>query len=280
MQDSPGKNSVLVAELDSRMKRFRAAMDLAHPDWETAVIFSKVNQYYFTGTMQDGMLFVPRDGEAVYWVRRSFERALDESAFPAIRPMGSFRDAAEAVGRISRTVHLETEVAPLALCRRLQKYFPFQEVKALDMEVSMVRAEKSPYELALMERAGKIHRRVLEERAPELLREGMSEAEFATMLYTVMVEEGHHGVARFAMFDTEMAVGHICFGESSIYPTSFNGPGGNYGLGPAAPVLGSREHRLKKGDLVFVDVGCGVEGYHTDKTMTYVFDGFLPGEAA
>ena len=33
-------------ELNSRLLRFRAAMDAAHPDWETAIFFSKVNQYY------------------------------------------------------------------------------------------------------------------------------------------------------------------------------------------------------------------------------------------
>ena len=36
---------------------------------------------------------------------------------------------------------------------------------------------------------------------------------------------------------------------------------------------------LKKGDLVFVDVGCGVDGYHTDKTTTYMFGASLPDYA-
>ena len=266
-------------ELDSRLARFRAVMDAAHPDWETAILFSKVNQYYFTGTMQDGMLLVPRDREAVYWVYRSFERALAESRFPVIKPMRSYREAAAASGNLGKTVYLETEVIPVALFWRLQKYFPFQEMKALDREIAMVRAVKSPYELSFLRQAGEVHRRVLEERVPELLVEGMSEAELATKLYAVMVEEGHHGLVRFRIFDTDMAVGYIGFGESSIYPTNFNGPGGNRGLSPAAPVLGSRERRLKKGDLVFIDAACGVEGYHTDKTMTYVFGKPLPQEA-
>jgi Xaa-Pro aminopeptidase len=130
-----------------------------------------------------------------------------------------------------------------------------------------------------MEEAGRIHQRVLEERVPELLQEGISEAEFAARLYPVMVEEGHHGIARFGMFETEILLGHICFGESSIYPTAFDGPGGNYGMSPAVPLLGSRQRTLKPGDLVFVDIGCGVDGYHTDKTLTYVFKGELPAEA-
>ena len=63
----------------------------------------------------------------------------------------------------------------------------------------------------------------------------MSELNFALKLYSLMMEEGHHGVARFGMFDTEILVGQIGFGESSIYPTYFNGPGGAEGLGPAVP---------------------------------------------
>jgi len=37
------------------MKRFRTEIDKKDPQWEIAVIFTKINQY-FTGTMQDGIL--------------------------------------------------------------------------------------------------------------------------------------------------------------------------------------------------------------------------------
>jgi len=74
-------------ELEARMKRFRDKMDKSNPEWRIAVIFSKINMYYFTGTMQDGMLLIPRDKEATLWVRRSYERALDESAFELLTSM-------------------------------------------------------------------------------------------------------------------------------------------------------------------------------------------------
>jgi Xaa-Pro dipeptidase len=51
---------VPLAELNSRIARFREQMDQSSPGWEITVIFSKINQYYFTGTMQDGILFIPR----------------------------------------------------------------------------------------------------------------------------------------------------------------------------------------------------------------------------
>ncbi|WP_292380792.1 M24 family metallopeptidase [Methanosarcina sp. UBA289] len=127
--------------------------------------------------------------------------------------------------------------------------------------------------------AGRIHQHVLEDLVPEMLQEGMSETDLATELFSVMVEEGHDGLCRFGMFDTEMFLGNVCFGESSIYPSYFNGPGGIYGMSPAVPLIGSRDRKLKKGDLVFIDVGCGVEGYNTDKTTTYMFGSSLPQSA-
>jgi Xaa-Pro dipeptidase len=266
-------------ELSSRLYRFRSLMNKQNPSWQYAVIFSKINLYYFTGTMQEGMLFIPRNEEATFWVRRSFERAKDESLFPTIKPMDSFRDAATNMQITSDTVFVETEIIPLAFLQRFQKYFPFKEIRPLDMQIAATRAIKSKYELDYMTASGKIHQRILEERVPAMLKEGMNEAELTGELYKVMLEEGHHGIARFSMFDTEVGIGHIAFGVSSIYPTSFNGPGGNYGMGPSVPLIGSKTNKLKKGDLVFIDIGCGVNGYHTDKTMTYMYGKPIDKEA-
>lgn len=267
------------SELRDRMERFRLRMDTENPSWEFAAIFGRVNQFYLTGTMQDGVLLIPRDDEAVLWVRRSLERALDESLFPDIRPMKSFRDAAAGMGACPGTVHVDAETVPLALLERFRKYFPFRETAALDTQAAKVRSKKSAYELAIMEQAGRIHRHVLEDCVPGMLREGMSEAGLGGEVFSLMVREGHHGIARFGMFGTEMVLGQIGFGESSLYPTGFDGPGGCLGAAPGAPVLGSPDRTLEAGDLVFLDCACGVQGYHTDKTVTYIFRRSLPEEA-
>ncbi|MBN1143713.1 MAG: aminopeptidase P family protein [Bacteroidales bacterium] len=264
---------VPVSELNARLARFISIMNTTSPSWKMAIIINKINLYYFTGTMQEGILIVPREGEPVLWVRRSYERAVSESLFDRIRPMESFRDAAAAYSSIPESVHLETSFIPVAFMKLLQKYFPFHEALSLDSQVALVRSVKSAYELNLIRKSGELHRIVLEEKVPELLREGMSEVDLAGALYDQMLQLGHHGVARFGMFDTEIGIGHIAFGESSLYPTSFNGPGGNYGMSPAVPHIGNRNRKLRKGDLVFVDIGFGVDGYHTDKTLNYIFGG-------
>jgi Xaa-Pro aminopeptidase len=268
-----------LSELEARISSFRNMMAVSNPEWEIAAIFSKINQYYFTGTMQDGMLLIPREGESTLWVRRSYERSQDESLFPSIKPMKSFRDAKKEFKTLPDTVYLETEVVPLGLYQRFNKHFPFKEFKPVDQQLATVRAVKSDYELSLMRKSGKIHQRVAEDLLPDVLQEGMSEADLAVTIFKTLVEEGHDGLTRFGMFDNEMVVGHVGFGDSSIYPTYFDGASGTRGLSPAAPVLGSRQRKLKKGDLVFVDVGCAFNGYNTDKTMTYMFGSSLPQHA-
>ncbi len=269
---------VPLTELDNRLNRFRARMDRDRPDWEAAAITSPINLYYFTGTIQDGLLLVPRNGDAVFWVRKSYERACNESQFPDIRKMTSFRDAAAAMGPLKKQVYLELDSVTLAQYGRMQKHFAFTGVQPLDMQVLMTRAVKSPYELALMEKAGAIHRHVLEDCVPDLLREGIDEATLIADLYSVMVREGHHGIIRFGMFN-EMLIGQVGFGTSSIYPICVDTPGGISGLHPAVPLMGSRTKKLAKGDLVVIDIGCGVEGYQTDKTQTYMFQKAIPEEA-
>jgi Xaa-Pro aminopeptidase len=270
--------SVPASELFLRMARFRDRMDHDNPGWDTAAITGRINLYYFTGTIQDGLLYIPRDGDAIFWVKKSFERAGSESAFLDIRPMKSYRDIAAFVGRKETPVYLELDTVTLVQYQRMKKHFLGGEIRGLDAQVSAVRAKKSPYEFALMERAGEIHRRVLEDLAPGLMREGMDEVELGTELYTVMVREGHQGLIRFGMWN-EMLLGQINFGTSSICPTCVDTPGGIAGLHPAVPMSGSRNRKLRPGDLVVIDIGCGVEGYQTDKTFSYMFKKPIPDAA-
>ena len=269
---------VPLSELTGRLNRFRARMDKTRPGWELAAITGKIPLYYFTGTMPDGLLLIPQDSDAVFWVRQSYERALDESFFPDLRKMRSYRDVAAGMGNIPLEVYLETDLMPIAQFRRMQKHLPFTGVKSVDAEVSAVRAKKSPYELKLMEHAGKIHRHVLEDCVPGMLEEGIDEVTFGCDLYSLMVKEGHQGIIRFGMFN-EMLLGQIGFGTSSICPICVDTPGGVSGMHPSVPQMGCRERKLRKGDLVVIDIGCGYNGYQTDKTLSYMFGRPIPDAA-
>jgi Xaa-Pro aminopeptidase len=258
-----------LSELNHRLTALRSALDGSSPEWRLAAVMHPVNLYYLTGAMPNGVLLIPRDGEAVLFARRAFSRVQEESAFPRIQPMRGFRDAAAAMGTLPETIHIEKEAVTVGHLARFAKYFPAREFAGLDRALGSVRSVKSAFELELMARCGEIHRRVFEETIPELLRYGMSEAELATDILAAMLSAGHDGVCRIGMFGGELFMGSVCFGDNSLVSNPFDGPDGVRGLGPGVPLFGSRERKLQPGDLVFVDCGCCVAGYHTDKTIVY-----------
>ena len=266
------------SELDLRLNRFKKNLLDIDPDWEACFIFGKLNMYYFTGTMQNGALYIPREKEPVLYVRKSYERALEESRFEKIVKINSFRDIAEDIGYEFQTVHIEKEVVPVAHLERFNKYFNAKKFKSLDMAVAKSRAVKTDFELELMKKAGEIHRKFMDEVAPKILVEDISEALFGAKLLQSAIELGSFGITRMGSFNAELYLGNICFDESGNYYNSFDGPAGIRGLSPAVPLFGSFQKKLKKNSVVLVDTGCNYEGYHTDKTSIYAY-GKIPPQA-
>lgn len=261
---------VPLAELQARISKFRAVMDRDFPGWEIAIVNNNVNMYYFAGTMQDGVLVI-RPQDAVLWVRRSYERACNESLLEDIRPMQSFRTLAEFYQPLPQKVYLEEKTATLEWVRLLQKYLPFGASEGINGVINELRLVKSTYELTLMQRSGVIHRTVLDELAARFIVQGVSEAELAVNLYAEMLRRGSHGVARFNLPLGEDVVGLASFGKSGLVKTAFDGPGGTGGTCVAVQSIGSAFRKLQAGRLVYLDIPCGVDGYHTDKTVVYYY---------
>lgn len=261
---------VPAGELEARLERFRRAMDAAHPGWEMAAVNHKVAMYYFTGTIQEGVLLI-RPQDAVFWVRRSFERACNESHFSDIRPMHSFREAAAFYGTAPKVMYVETKKATLDWERMLHKYFAFEELGSFDSVLQDLRMVKSEYELKQMEQSGAIHETVLDIVAPKLIHGGISEAQLAIAIYSEMVQRGSHGTARFNQALGEEAVGIASFGKSGLVRTGFDGPGGTDGTCIAVQSIGNAFRKLQPGRLVYLDIPCGFDGYHTDKTVVYYY---------
>lgn len=265
--------------IEDRLQKLSMALKNSPDPYDTVIIIGRINLYYFTGTMQDGLLVVRSNGDSFFFVRKSADRAKIESPFEPIYRIQSYRDMRTYLPEDLGSVYIETESVPIAMLDRIRKHFQMHRILPLDRMIALLRAVKSPYELEFIRESGRRHRVLMEKTVPSLLREGMSETDFAAELYAEMIKSGHHGVSRFSMFQMEMIIGQLGFGETSLYPTNFDGPGGMQGMYPIVPIIGNRDRILKKGDSVFVDVGFGYMGYHSDKTQVYSF-GSKPDEFA
>jgi Xaa-Pro aminopeptidase len=271
---------LVLQELEQRRARFIALMDSHFPGWDTAVILENANQYYFTGTMQNGMLLIRRDGQYCYGVRRSYEGARAESPLAEIVPITSYRDLTEKTGKNLGNTYVEGDTATLTVLERLQKNFATTSIHFLDTVMRKVRSVKSPYELYWLRKCGEQHRILLEERFPALLREGMTEADLMGEIFRQLYSMGYHGIMRFNQSQVELTAGQMGFGTNALIPSSFDGPGGGLGNSPANPLAKSGGRKLRAGDLVFADIAFGLGGYFTDKTRVYLFGAEVPEELA
>ena len=260
---------VPASELSTRLERLRHAMTQRDSDWSMMILDNKIDLYYFTGTMQEGALVVtPQD--AVLFVRRSFDCARQESLFADIRPLGSFRGIAEAFPHIPESVYVAARTMTLQKLTLLQKYLPFTPRPADDI-LAGLRAVKSPYELDCMRRAGSLHQQVIEEIAPALLRTGVSEARLCSEICTAMLDRGAMGISRFNQPAAEDVLGVASFSENSLRAAALDSPSGTVGTCIAMKSIGSSERTLRQGDMVLLDIPCGMYGYHTDKSVTFYF---------
>ena len=74
----PGLPSV--DEIRQRVRRLQEL--LAAHDFEAAWIAQPANLYYLARTAQQGLMIIPRDGDPRVLIRKSVDRAQDESPFP------------------------------------------------------------------------------------------------------------------------------------------------------------------------------------------------------
>lgn len=257
-------------ELENRLNAFKSELEKKDKSWQMVLINNPVNLYYLTGTVPDGLLVITKE-QAILWVRRDYDRARNESEFENIRSMKSFREIAEYFKDIPKTVYLEYKYANLQWLSLIKKHLAFEEYKDVLPVLQSIRAIKSEYEIECMKASGKIQSQSLEQILPVFLREGVSEAELCGEVLLDLIRRGSMGSCRFENPHGE-AVGGICsFSESGLNGISFDSPDGCKGTYIPIQALGSHSRKLKKGDIIFADIACGVAGYHTDKSVTYFY---------
>lgn len=262
-------NQVPKQELDNRLSALRSSLSVYDPAWEMVLISNKINLYYLTGTMQDGILIITPDA-ATFWVRRYLPRAEEESLFEDLRPMKSFR-VLEGSYPVPQHAYIECKTASITWLNMVRKYLPFPSYKDITPILTTLRAQKSAYELNCMRRAGEIHEEVLERIAPTLLSTGISEAVLCTDIYRAFLSRGAMGISRFNQLHGEDVLGLCSFSENALRVTAFDGPDGNAGTCLAMPAIGDNKRLLREGDLILLDIPSGIDGYHTDKSVVFFY---------
>ena len=183
--DLPSSYKLVPAqEIEQRLKQAQMAMGEASLDG--LLILQNIDRYYFSGTLQDGILWLPATGKPVFWVRRSLERARQESPIADLRPQpgDSSQLETELRAEIAPQNHigLELDVVPARLFARFQRLLPDScRISDASPLIRNLRACKSLYEISCIKKAAAIMDQVMEH-AATVLTSGINEVEFMAEL--------------------------------------------------------------------------------------------------
>jgi Xaa-Pro dipeptidase len=253
------------SEISDRIFRFQQL--LREKEIKAAILLQLIDRYYFSGTIQDGVLIIPADGDPRYLCRRSVERAKKETPLQVI-PFKSFKEiplSLEDLGALHAVrLGLELDVIPAALFTRFGALVPEADWQDLGPLVREVRAIKSTWEIERIRAAGVQVGKVVDT-AREELAEGMMEIEFASILEKRARELGHQGILRMRGFNQELFYGHIFSGEDAALISHLDAPLGGKGVNPSV-AQGAGFRTIRRSEPVVVDFVGNVGGYLIDQT--------------
>jgi len=266
---SLGFKYIPLQEIEDRLTRVRRGMK--EQGIEALLVVQKMDFYYLSGTTQDGLLFVPLEGKPLLMIKRELERAKVESPLEDVVASNSLRELPSVIkdhlGRLPQTLGLELDVLPV------KEYFKYQDlfsgVRLLDSSSIFrdARKIKTPFEMDLMRAAGEIGRKVYLE-ARDILREGMTEIQFGSLLEAVAKRHGHEGLLRVRSLNYEAYSWHVLSGLCGGIVSQSDSPMGGLGLSPAFPV-GASLRVMRAHEPILVDFGTCYHGYQTDETRMF-----------
>jgi Xaa-Pro dipeptidase len=274
-----GLERVSGPEIQTRIGKFQQFLESKNLDG--AFLLQNVDIYYFTGTLQRSILYVPREGRALLMVIKSFQRARSESPLPEVLPLrnreGVFSLLADSGHGPLGRVGLEIDVLPAAQYLWFQQKLPETRFEDVSPGIRKIRMIKSPYEVDQIRRATAILDKGYRE-IGGIIREGMSELEIDGHLARIARREGHMGFMRMRGWNQEMGYAHVLSGESGARVSFCDTPVGGPGNTPAV-AQGAGFRRVRRNEPIYIDYGAGVNGYLSDQTRTFVI-GDLPDQLA
>ncbi|ACM21891.1 prolidase family protein [Geotalea daltonii FRC-32] len=256
-------------ELEHRYKKLQHHM--AAQGLDAVIILQNADLFYFTGTIQNGNLYIPVEGEPVYMVRKDLMRARMECGLKNVVPFGSMKDIPSVLAAhgypLPASIGMELDVLPVNFFARYEKVFPEARFRDATPIVRKVRMIKSHYEIHLLQDAAEQVDRV-NRRVRDVLREGMTDLDLAAELEYVARKEGHQGLVRMRAFNGVMFFGHVFSGTDAAVPTYVDTPLGGMGLSTSFS-QGAGYKRIERNEPVIVDFAGCCDGYLVDQTRIF-----------
>jgi Xaa-Pro aminopeptidase len=255
------------SEIMARIEKLKA--ELKVQAITAALITQNVDVFYYTGSMQNGLLYIPVVGEPIFYVKKSVTRASEESSIE-VEPLGRIRTLGDRIkahfGRPAK-LGLELDVLPYQLAVRYQQMLD-TEIKDVSPLIRLQRSVKSRYEQAQISEAARLVDEVIQ-LFPSWISTDLTEVELVAKIEHYLRVHGNINLNRMRGYNQELVLGMIASGSAAATPTYFDGPAGGLGLTVASP-QGASYKKLAKNEPILLDFSTVVEGYMVDQTRIAV----------
>lgn len=249
------------AVVDGRVASLRRLM--AENGMSAMLITDNANKFYIAGRVFAGNIYIPLEGEVMYFVRRPVGLKGDGVVYVR-KP----EEMAASIGlNVPETLGLELDVTDYSTVMRLKAIFPESKMVNASPLIRKARSVKDDYALGQLRISGRKHVYVYE-RIPHLYNEGMSDLELQIEIERISRLQGCLGQFRISGDSMEIHMGNLLAGKNADSPTPYDFAMGGSGTNPSLPV-GANGTVLKEGMTVMVDMNGDFTGYMTDMTRVY-----------
>ncbi len=260
--------SQVIPEFESEHRIARLQALLTEQALDGALFVSPVDIYYFAGTRQNGVLWIPAEGAPMLLVRKSLIRALTESLVSDTRPFPPSKEFPALFNSDIRKIGLTFDVMPVQYYQYYAGLLPGRAFVDISFLNRVLRSVKSPWEQEHMRESG---RRLAEifSQIPAFLKRGIREIDLAAEMEYHLRKGCSEGALRLRSFGQEI-IGLSSSGARAAYPGGFDGPVTGQGISSSAP-YGPSTCVIEENVPVIVDYSGTFNGYMMDMTRIFVF---------
>ena len=263
---------VPASEIDARTRKLQQELQASAMDG--LFIVQRVDLFYFSGTAQNGFLYIPAEGNPLLFIKQYLPRAKEESCVDNIMAINSIKEIPELIidhfGKLPAVMGFELDVIPVNDFTFYRSLFPDSQCVDGSPLILKLRSIKSEWEISQLENTAEMTRKTFEYMQASI-EPGISEMEFAGMFETYARKLGHGANLRVRHYQTEGYPWHVLSGASGGLVGLLDSPASGTGTSAAFPV-GAGSKKLCANEPIMVDLGSVLNGYHMDETRMFAID--------
>ncbi len=257
----------MLTQTESQQRIVRLQEKLRHQGAHAALLILPIDVYYFAGTRQNAVLWIPADGLPMLLVRKSLSRAREECPIADIRPFPSSKEFASVFSEEYASVGMTFDAVPIQQHSYYTRALPGRSFVDISMIVRDIRSVKSTFELELLRESASKLASVFAG-VPQFLKAGMRELDVSAEMEYRLRKAGHEGYVRMRAFNQELFFG-LAVSSGGVNGGFFDGPVTGKGLSSASP-HGASYDCIQVNQPVLLDFAGVFHGYIADMTRMFV----------